>query len=65
MNVIDLVLDNVEHVVSLEGRSAGTKHPLWTTRTPVTDLPGWSFRPARPPMAARTLFPLGHSGSVC
>jgi hypothetical protein len=68
MNVIDLVLDNVEHVGSLDRRSDGPRHPLWTTRTlvpAVTDMPGWTSRPARSPLVARTIFPLGHRCPVC
>jgi hypothetical protein len=43
MKVIDLVLDNVEHVGSRDRRAGGTRHPLWTARPlvpAVTDRPG-------------------------
>ena len=65
MNVIDLFLDNVEHVASLVRRPHWTRLPLWTTHTAVTDLPRWSSRPPRTPIVARTIFPLGHRCPVC
>ena len=63
MDVVDLSFDNFEHVASLDRRPRRTRLPLWTTRTPVpavTSIPGWSFRPARTPVAARTTFALCH-----
>jgi hypothetical protein len=61
VNAFDLLLDNFEHIASLDSRASRTRHSLWTTSAPVptvTSIPGWSFRPARTPIAARTKFSL-------
>jgi hypothetical protein len=64
MDIIDLSLDNFENVASLDSRSDWTRHPLWTGRTPVPAMPGWSSRPARSPTVARTTASLCQRFSV-